>query len=608
MKGLILVGVVFLVLVGSVFAVECGSVPTNGCTVSVDTTFEPGTYDLPGTSSDGTGIYINDSVILDCNGAVLNTPRINLGSVGGITIKNCVFNIGNPNRRFITLSGDNNYFIHNIVNGGSINDATIYIEGCFNNNQLINNTIIGSPLLAVAVKCQGEVILNGNTIKDNNIGIWINWEHFGNLIIKNNNFISNKNFNWPFGDGTIFNIEDDRKNPVTLDVTENYWGTNNGLEILASINKSHSGAIVYDPYLCEAWPTDKLCGINFCQDSDNDGYYAYDILNCPTGNDCDDNNVDLHTTLSCNYDGSSCGSYQLCALNCPTAPEEVCDDNIDNNCNNQTDENCATLFDEAIALYHFDKDTNFNENETFVHDFSGNNYNLISVPGNTNIPQVVSGKLNSAYYWQKGTKAFLRNSDALDNEKTVSVAFWFNMMNDGTDIIFSKGLWNKEGYYLQFSDWNDNLAMVFNRAGANEGATCTDCFTGKYNQWNHLAMVITPNSISWYRNGEFLETDILVNEWVAPTNALFVGTDAVSANFDELVVWNRALTLNEISELYNSYQSTPVCVDSDGDGYYAYDPVSCVSGNDCNDNNSLIHPGAVEICDDGEDNNCNGLM
>ncbi|MBI4702518.1 MAG: putative metal-binding motif-containing protein, partial [Deltaproteobacteria bacterium] len=39
--------------------------------------------------------------------------------------------------------------------------------------------------------------------------------------------------------------------------------------------------------------------------------------------------------------------------------------------------------------------------------------------------------------------------------------------------------------------------------------------------------------------------------------------------------------------------------DDDGDGY------SEVQG-DCNDQNADIHPGAVEICDDGIDNNCNG--
>lgn len=41
------------------------------------------------------------------------------------------------------------------------------------------------------------------------------------------------------------------------------------------------------------------------------------------------------------------------------------------------------------------------------------------------------------------------------------------------------------------------------------------------------------------------------------------------------------------------------CVDADNDGW-------CVP-DDCSDQNPLAHPGRVEDCDDGFDNDCNGL-
>ena len=47
--------------------------------------------------------------------------------------------------------------------------------------------------------------------------------------------------------------------------------------------------------------------------------------------------------------------------------------------------------------------------------------------------------------------------------------------------------------------------------------------------------------------------------------------------------------------------STSCDIDADGDGWTLCD-------NDCNDDDSAINPGSIEICDDGIDNNCNGLV
>ena len=46
------------------------------------------------------------------------------------------------------------------------------------------------------------------------------------------------------------------------------------------------------------------------------------------------------------------------------------------------------------------------------------------------------------------------------------------------------------------------------------------------------------------------------------------------------------------------------CTDSDGDGFYAIG-VNCPSGNDCDDNDPDVNPGALEIAYNGADENCN---
>ena len=47
------------------------------------------------------------------------------------------------------------------------------------------------------------------------------------------------------------------------------------------------------------------------------------------------------------------------------------------------------------------------------------------------------------------------------------------------------------------------------------------------------------------------------------------------------------------------------CKDIDGDSYFRQ--TGCGTSVDCNDDNPSIHPGAVEVCSDGIDQNCDGI-
>jgi len=60
-----------------------------------------------------------------------------------------------------------------------------------------------------------------------------------------------------------------------------------------------------------------------------------------------------------------------------------------------------------------------------------------------------------------------------------------------------------------------------------------------------------------------------------------------------------------VSVLLQAY----VCLDFDGDGYGISNPEICLQPEfDCDDNDPDVNPGAVEVCDNGIDENCNDLI
>jgi hypothetical protein len=62
------------------------------------------------------------------------------------------------------------------------------------------------------------------------------------------------------------------------------------------------------------------------------------------------------------------------------------------------------------------------------------------------------------------------------------------------------------------------------------------------------------------------------------------------------------LSISDDSTVLVSIGMQQTCIDSDNDGYSSYNADSCVDGTDCNDNNSSIYPGALETCNNKDDN------
>ena len=108
-----------LIITLDVSAAECGATPTNGCTISQSTTFNPGTYNLPGGI-----VIIRSNLVLDCNNAVLDGGTTTSSGITimqtatkNLVIKNCnVTNYENAIKTVSNLTGSsilNSNFIQN---------------------------------------------------------------------------------------------------------------------------------------------------------------------------------------------------------------------------------------------------------------------------------------------------------------------------------------------------------------------------------------------------------------------------------------------------------------------------------------------------------------
>jgi MYXO-CTERM domain-containing protein len=125
-------------------------------------------------------------------------------------------------------------------------------------------------------------------------------------------------------------------------------------------------------------------------------------------------------------------------------------------------------------------------------------------------------------------------------------------------------------------------------------------------QYDHASVRVSNDGANWitvWENGPDL-ADGSWQEVVLDIAAIADGQPTVTVRWtmgatDQGLVgsgWN----IDDIS--IHAYAAT--CNDADGDGHLPWD----CGGDDCDDTNSAIHPGAPEDCGDGVDNDCDGAV
>jgi hypothetical protein len=197
-------------------------------------------------------------------------------------------------------------------------------------------------------------------------------------------------------------------------------------------------------------------------------------------------------------------------------------------------------------------------------DSSGNNNNG-SINGGTYISDR-NGLLNSALSLPNlGNNSMVGNVAPQFNNFGLSLSVWLrfpNQYNQSSLAVIKNGIPYSNGFNVAIDQNNqaygvNNYLVVF--LVGNGTAVTFISNQSELGQWSHLVSTYDSNSIKIYLNGILKATqpfnlslncpnnDLIFGQWDNPT-----APSVTNRNIDDIGIWNRALTQQEITDLYNS--------------------------------------------------------
>ncbi|MFH2027810.1 MAG: LamG-like jellyroll fold domain-containing protein, partial [Nanoarchaeota archaeon] len=222
-----------------------------------------------------------------------------------------------------------------------------------------------------------------------------------------------------------------------------------------------------------------------------------------------------------------------------------------------------TLYDDSLILmYNFDNVSALGENNTYVVDVvkGTNNATGVNFDGN----EIVSGKYNKAIYFD-GTGEYMYSTDLtqLEGRDEMSVEAWIKPATSGaansnrqivskwygTDSTFDLGYRNLDSNTLTFGIYTDGVYS----APSNQNIDNTD-------GWVYLVGTYNSTHLKLYINGELDNTSLGSGALKNSGQNLVIGcySSACSSSYnfngmiDEVRIWNRSLTSDEIQQQYMS--------------------------------------------------------
>jgi Concanavalin A-like lectin/glucanases superfamily len=161
----------------------------------------------------------------------------------------------------------------------------------------------------------------------------------------------------------------------------------------------------------------------------------------------------------------------------------------------------------------------------------------------------VSGGLSFPTYYQ----VTVPNASSLVLTSAGTFSLWVKKtLSDSEGTLFVMGVDGVSGYRVGAGTFGTSTQLNFSKfylAHLNlEGIPANT-------DWNHYALVFDSSGVDFYINGSLATSDPNTSAVITTSNALYLG--GLAGILDDIRIYNRALTAQEIQDIYNWTGATP---------------------------------------------------
>jgi hypothetical protein len=220
---------------------------------------------------------------------------------------------------------------------------------------------------------------------------------------------------------------------------------------------------------------------------------------------------------------------------------------------------------QSLALYLPLNETAESGNVTAV-DNSGNGFNFTSV----NSVLSTAGKVGNAREFIKANQTHLLGGSTSSllafGGGNWSLQFWLNLTGPlPTTATNATILARNVDSSGSFAAGEFSVALFFNSTTTNLSVNGANTITFTQfnallaNTWHHIVLTNSGTTVSYYRDGSLIGTGTRTGTWATGARHTIIGTpntnsmatQTIDAKIDELGKWNRTLSANEVSALWN---------------------------------------------------------